>query len=74
METILLTIYIVLLLVALSFAGIIVYHYYVLKHHRADFPPQEGRYAQRALWTYLIIGGAVLITSIVIASILFLMV
>lgn len=74
METILLTTYIILLLVALSFAGVIVYHYYVLKHHRADFPSREGQYAQRALWTYLIIGGAVFITSIIIASILFLMV
>ena len=74
METILLTIYIVLLLVALSFAGIIIYHYYVLKHHRADFPSREGQCAQKALWIYLIIGGTVLIASIIIASILFLMV
>ncbi len=71
MDAILLTIYIVLLIIAIGFTGIIIYHYYVLKHHRADFPSKEGQYAQKALWTYLTVGGIILITSIVIASILF---
>jgi len=71
MDAILLTIYIVLLIIAFGFAGIIIYHYYVLKRHRVDFPSKEGQYAQRALWLYLTVGGVILITSIVMASILF---
>jgi len=71
MDEILLTIYIVLLIIALGFAGIIVYHYYILKHRRADFPSKERQYALRALWIYLIVGGTILIVSIIIASILF---
>lgn len=70
MEGLLLTIYGVLLLAALVFAGIIVYHYHVLKYYRQDFPEEQAQYAIKALWVYLIINGSILIGSIVLALIL----
>ena len=65
MEGLLLTVYGVLLLVALAFAGVIIYHYHVLKYYRKDFPEEQAQYAVKALWVYIIVNGSILMISIV---------
>lgn len=70
MEGLLLTVYGVLLLVALGFAGVIIYHYHVLKYYRKDFPEDQAQHAVKALWIYIIVSGTILIVSIVSAIII----
>jgi hypothetical protein len=58
-------VYFVLLLLALAYAGVIVYH--ILKYRYDDLPREQGQYAGRALAIYLGFGGLTLLLSIVIA-------
>lgn len=69
MDAILLTGYIILLLIALIYASIIIYH--ILKYHREDLSPRQASYAKKALWVYITVSGFILIISIVLATILF---
>jgi len=59
-------IYVVLLLLALIYSGIVVYH--VLKYRfDDDLPREQGYYAGLALAVYLSLSGLILLTSIMIA-------
>jgi len=69
MSIILLSIYFLLLVVSLIFAGAIIYH--MLTYSREDFSVEYVRSAKKNLIVYLISGGAILIGSIVVAGILF---
>ena len=69
MDAIILTGYIILLLIALVYSGVIVYH--ILKYHKEDLSPRRAIYAKKALWVYIAVGGIILIVSIVVATILF---
>lgn len=71
MNLILISIYFLLLVVSLIFSGAIVYH--MLAYSREDFNIEHIRSAQKNLVIYLVFGGAVLISSIVGAVILFFM-
>jgi hypothetical protein len=71
MNIILFAVYFLLLIVALIFAGAIVYH--MLTYSREDLSIEYVRSAQRNLIIYLVSSGAVLISSIVGAIILFFM-
>ena len=69
MSLILISIYVLLLIVTLIFSGAIVYH--MLTYSREDFSIEYVRLAQKNLIIYLVAGGAILISSIVGAVILF---
>jgi len=71
MNIILLSIYFLLLIVSLIFSGAIVYHMFT--YSREDFSIEYVTSAQKNLVIYLIYGGAILISSIVGAIILFFM-
>lgn len=58
-------VYFVLLLIALAYAGVIVYH--ILKYRYDDLPREQGQYANQVLVVYGGLGGLVLLLSIVIA-------
>lgn len=66
MEDVLLIIYILMLLLALAYGGVIVYH--ILKY-RHQLPDKDARQAIVVMVGYLIVGGGVLVLSIVIASV-----
>ncbi|OGB74202.1 hypothetical protein A2V68_00275 [candidate division Kazan bacterium RBG_13_50_9] len=68
MDAFLLTVYLVLLLMALIYAGIVIYH--VAKYRQDDLPPRQGYYALKILWLYLIVVGVVLIASISLAVVM----
>ena len=70
MEGLLLTVYGVLLLIALGFAGVIVYHYHVLKYYRQDFPEEQAQHAVKMLWVYLTVSGIILVGSIISAIVI----
>lgn len=65
------TIYTILLVISLIYAGVIVYH--ILKYRYDDLPREQAQYAGRALSTYLGLGGLTLLLSIVIALFLLLL-
>lgn len=68
---ILFSIYFLLLIIALIFAGAIVYH--MLTYSREDFDSGYVRLAQKNLVIYLVSAGVILISSIVGAIILYFM-
>ena len=67
MDAILLTGYIILLLIAAVYAGVIIYH--ILKYHHEDLSPRRAAYSKKALWMYIIIGTSILVVSIGLAII-----
>jgi len=69
MESILLIGYIVFLLIALIYSGIIIFH--VVKYHREDLYPVKTQHARKALWIYVIISSIILMASIITAIVLF---
>ena len=66
---ILISVYIVCLLLAAAYAGIIAYH--VIKYQIDDLPRAQEKYAQSILWLYLTFGIVIIVGSIVMAIILF---
>lgn len=64
------TTYFVLLLIALVYAGLIVYH--IFKYRYDDLPREQGQYAGKALAIYLGLGGLILLSSIFIALLILL--
>lgn len=69
MDAILLTGYIILLLIALVYSGVIIYH--MLKYYQEDLSPRRASYAKKALWLYITVSGFILVMSIIIGVILF---
>lgn len=63
-------VYIVLLLLAIIYAGLIVYH--IFKYRYDDLPREQGQYAGKALAIYLGLGGLILLLSIFVALLILL--
>lgn len=66
MEIVLPIVYVVLLLLALLYSGVISYH--VLKY-RSQLPERESRRALAVLVCYLLAGGTLLVISLILAGI-----
>lgn len=66
MEFVLPTIYVVLLLLALLYSGVISYH--VLKY-RSELPQRESQRALTVLIFYLLAGGSLLVISLILAGV-----
>jgi len=58
--------YLLLLILTLSYGGVIIYHVF---KYRGELLENDARRATNFIWCYLIIGGAVLVLSIVIGAI-----
>ena len=58
------TVYAVLLLLAMIYAGIIVYH--VLKYRDDDLPREQFQHSNKALAIYLGLSGLVVLLSLII--------
>jgi hypothetical protein len=64
MDTAAITIYILLGLLAIAYAGVIVYHIF---RYRVELPPPQLRQVTSVLVIYLVFGALVLLTSIGLA-------
>jgi len=65
MSLIAVVIYIILLLAALSYGGLIIYH--IIRYKSELYDGQVPR-VMAAMWFYIILGGSVLLLSIILAG------
>ncbi len=59
-------IYVILFLAALSYGGLIVYH--IIRYKSELYDGQVPR-VMAAMWFYIILGGSILLLSVILASI-----